>query len=133
MAFNNVNKVKESKFLTIIPNGSRVKGKIISLGSIRIDGVVEGEISAIEKMEIGKEGKVEGKVSTKDAIIIGSFKGNMNASGEVEISSTGKFIGSLTQKDARLNLARGGLFKGENIIGTTLDKVLPKLLKNKKD
>ena len=133
MAFNNNNNIEESKSLTIVPIGSRVKGKIISPGSIRIDGVVEGEILAIEKMEIGKEGKVEGKVNTKDAIIVGSFKGNMNASVEVEISSTGKFVGNLTQKDARFTLARGGVFKGENTISTTLDKSLSKLLKNRKN
>jgi len=62
---------------------------------------------------------------TKDAIIAGSFKGEMTASGEVEISSTGKFIGNLTQKDALLTISKGGLFKGQSIIGSGNDAFKP--------
>ena len=43
----------------------------------------------------------------------------MIASGEVEITASGKFIGNLTQKDALLTIAKGGLFKGESLVGNT--------------
>ncbi len=113
--------VKGSKTITIIAEGVTVAGKINSPGSTRIDGTVTGEIVTDKEIVIGKEGKVDATVRAKDAIIAGSFKGEMIASGEVEISSTGKFIGNLSQKDALLTIAKGGLFKGQSIIGTGND------------
>ncbi len=117
--------IKGSKTITVIAEGVTVEGKINSPGSTRIDGTVKGEIVANKEIVIGKEGKVDAIVMTKDAIIAGSFKGEMTASGEVEISSTGKFIGNLTQKDALLTIAKGGLFKGQSIIGSGNDAFKP--------
>ncbi|MCJ7666101.1 MAG: polymer-forming cytoskeletal protein, partial [Actinobacteria bacterium] len=94
--------IRGSKTITIIAEGVTVDGKINSPGSTRIDGTVKGEIISENEVVIGKEGKVEATLKTKNAIIAGSFKGDMIASGEVEISSTGKFTGNLTQKDALL-------------------------------
>ncbi len=113
--------IKGSKTITVIAEGVTVEGKINSPGSTRIDGTVTGELIANKEIVIGKEGKVDATVKTKDAIVAGSFKGDMIASGEVEISSTGKFIGNLTQKDALLTISKGGLFKGQSIIGTGSD------------
>ena len=113
--------IKGSKTITVIAEGVIVEGKINSPGSTRIDGTVIGEIIANKEIVIGKEGKVDATINTKDAIVAGSFKGDMIASGEVEISSTGKFIGNLTQKDALLTISKGGLFKGQSIIGTGND------------
>jgi len=108
--------LKGSKNITIIAEGVKVDGKIKCPGSARIDGTVNGEITIENEIVIGKEGKIEANIITKDALIAGTYKGNMIASGEVEISPTGKFIGNLTQKDALLTIAKGGLFKGESLI-----------------
>ena len=117
--------VKGSKTITVIAEGVTVDGKINSPGSTRIDGTVTGELVADKEIVIGKEGKVDATVRTKDAIIAGSFKGEMIASGEVEISPTGKFIGNLIQKDALLTISKGGLFKCQSIIGTGNDPINP--------
>ena len=132
MAFNKRSEVKGSKNITVIAEGVEVEGKILSPGSIRVDGKVKGDISAASDIVIGKEGDIEANINTKDAIIAGSFKGNMKASGEVEITPTGKFTGNLTQKDALLTIARGGLFKGESVIDSSTDGVKP-ILEKKPD
>jgi cytoskeletal protein CcmA (bactofilin family) len=113
--------VKGSKNITIIAEGVKVEGKINCPGSARIDGMVNGEITAENEIIIGKEGKVEANIRTNNAVIAGTYKGNMIASGEVEITPTGKFIGNLTQKDALLTIAKGGLFKGESLMGSSAD------------
>lgn len=105
-----------NKTLTIIGEGVVIKGSLYSPGTTRIDGIVNGEVVAEKEVIVGKEGKVEAKIKTKDALIAGTFIGNMIASGEVEISSTGKFSGNLTQKDALLTIEKGGVFKGEIVI-----------------
>jgi len=108
--------IRGSKTITVIAEGVTVEGKINSPGITRIDGNVKGEIISDIEIVIGKEGKVNAAIQTKNAIIAGAYNGEMNAAGEVEISSTGKFIGTLIQKDALLTIAKGGLFKGESII-----------------
>lgn len=117
---------KGTKNITIIAEGVKVEGKINCPGSVRIDGMVNGEITAEKDITIGKEGKVEANVRTKDAIIAGTYKGDMIASGEVEITPTGKFMGNLTQKDALLTIAKGGLFRGESLIGASAEVFKPK-------
>jgi cytoskeletal protein CcmA (bactofilin family) len=104
------------KTITIIAEGVKIEGKFYSPGSIRIDGVLIGEVVSDKEIIIGKEGKVEANIKTNRAVIAGSFKGEMIASGDVEITSTGKFIGNIIQKDALLTIEKGGLFKGESII-----------------
>jgi len=110
--------IKGSKTLTVIAEGVIIDGKINSPGSTRIDGTVKGEVISDKEVIIGKEGKVNAKVQTKNAVIAGSFNGEMTATGEVEIASTGKFVGNLVQKEALLTIAKGGLFKGESIISS---------------
>ena len=110
--------IKGSKTLTVIAEGVTVDGKINSPGSTRVDGTVKGELISDKEVVIGKEGKVNASVQTRNAVIAGSFKGEMNATGEVEISSTGKFVGNLIQKEALLTISKGGLFKGESIISS---------------
>ncbi|MBN1298444.1 MAG: polymer-forming cytoskeletal protein [Actinobacteria bacterium] len=105
-----------SKTLTIIAEGVQIEGKIISQGSTRVDGIVNGEIISDKEFIVGKEGKIKATVRTANAIISGNFEGEMIASGEVEITSTGRFIGKLFQKEALLTISKGGLFKGESII-----------------
>jgi len=105
-----------SKALTVIAEGVTIDGKIFSNGSTRIDGKVTGEIVSEKDFVIGKEGVVEAKVNTTNAVIAGKFKGEMIAQGEVEITSTGKFEGKLIQKTALLSISKGGIFKGESII-----------------
>ena len=109
--------IKGAKNVTIIAEGVKIDGKVNCPGSARIDGAVKGDIVIENEVIIGKEGKVEAKMKTKDAVVAGSYKGNMIATGEVEITATGKFIGNLTQKDALLTIAKGGLFKGESLVG----------------
>jgi len=113
--------VKGAKNLTIIAEGVEIDGKINCPGSLRIDGSAKGEIIAGKDITIGKEGKVEANIKTVNATIAGTCKGDMVASGEIEITSTGKFIGNLTQKDALLAISKGGLFKGESVVGSDSD------------
>lgn len=108
--------IKGTKNLTIIAEGVEVNGKINCPGSLRIDGLVKGEIIIGKDITIGKEGIAEANIKTTSAIIAGTYKGDMAASGEVEVTSTGKFIGNLTQKDAFLTISKGALFKGESIV-----------------
>lgn len=101
---------------SIISEGVKIEGNIHFPYSVEIDGIVIGDIISDDVLIIGKEGRVESNIKTKNAVISGKFKGDMVASGMVTITTTGKFIGNLTQKGAMLSIEKGGLFKGKSIV-----------------
>jgi len=109
--------------VSIISEGVKIEGKVHFPGSAKVDGIVIGDIISENILTIGKEGKVESNIKTKNAVISGKFEGEMSASGLVEITPTGKFIGKLTQNSAMLKIEKGGIFKGKSIVQEK--KVLP--------
>ena len=112
-----------------ISGGVKIQGKLIFLGSVKVDGEVTGDINCEGAITIGRNAKVESKIQTKDALILGYYEGEMHASGQVEITSTGRFIVKLIQENILLTIEKGGLFKGKSITGNDEEK---KLRKNKK-
>jgi len=106
----------EEKGVTVIADGVKIEGKFYSPGATRIEGNVTGDIESDGKLIIGKDGRVESKIKTRDAVIAGNFKGEMLASGDVEITSTGRFEGNLTQNDPHLMISKGGVFQGSSIV-----------------
>ena len=118
--------------VSIISEGVKIEGKIHFPGSAKIDGIVIGDIISENILTIGKEGKVESNIKTKNAVISGKFEGDMSASGLVEITPTGKFIGKLTQDSAMLKIEKGGQFRGKSIVQEK--KVVPlNTFENKND
>ena len=106
--------------ISLISGGVKIKGKLFFQGSVKVDGEVTGDINCVGAITIGRSAKVESKIQTKDALILGYYKGEMHASGQVEITSTGRFIGNLIQENTLLTIEKGGLFKGKSI--TDADK-----------
>ena len=115
--------------ISLISGGLKIEGRLNFPGSVKVYGNVNGDINCEEAITICLNAKVESKIQTKDAIILGYFEGEMYASGQVEISSTGRFIGNLIQERSLLTIKKGGLFKGKSITGKDSEK---KLRKNKK-
>jgi cytoskeletal protein CcmA (bactofilin family) len=115
--------------ISLISGGVKIEGKLCFPGSVKVEGEVTGDINCVEAITIGRNAKVESKIQTKDALILGYYEGEMHASGQVEIKSTGRFIGNLIQENTLLTIEKGGLFKGKSITGNDEGK---KLRKNKK-
>ena len=65
--------IKGAKNVTVIAEGVKIDGKINCPGSARIDGSVKGDIVVENEIIIGKEGKVDAKMKTKDAVVAGSY------------------------------------------------------------
>lgn len=103
-----------SKPQTVIPEGTKIEGKLFFPGAVKIDGEIIGDINAENILVISKSGKVQSTIKTKNAVIAGTFEGNMHATKSVEITSTGKFIGNLMQDEALFSIEKGGLFRGRS-------------------
>lgn len=97
--------------VTIIGQGTRVTGEVISKGTIRVEGVVAGKVESEDTIAVQETGKLEADLIARQVIISGEVKGNVYAHERVEITSTGKLLGNITAP--RVSIAEGVLFEGQ--------------------
>ena len=80
---------------SLIGENLKVIGKIEGKGNLRIDGIVEGDISYDGNIVVGEDGKIFGNVKAKDISLAGTIEGNINSETKLVILPTGKLIGDL--------------------------------------
>lgn len=102
---------KQSKLETIIGPESCIKGEISSTGTVRIDGAVEGNISA-EWVIIGESGVINGDIKSKGMIIGGKVIGNIRSTEIVEIKQKGEVCGEIYTSN--LTILEGAIFEGRS-------------------
>lgn len=83
---------------TIIGKGTIVNGELITEGSARIDGIVEGNVTIPGDLIIGSTGKVNGDIKAQSAVIGGEVNGDVSAPDKVELTATAKVLGDLFTK-----------------------------------
>ncbi len=104
---------KQQRLETIIGPESNVKGELASKGTLRIDGTLDGNISA-DWVIIGETGVVTGDVAATGMIIGGRIKGNIRASEMVEIRTKGEVVGEIYT--GKLTIQEGAIFDGHSIM-----------------
>lgn len=108
---------------TIISSGSLLTGQIINESTITINGQIEGEIVSKKTVQIGKEGKVHGKVSSLKLTINGLIKGSCYAKA-VTILSRGRVEGDIYAEE--FSIERGGIFIGQSHVIEEKNKIAEK-------
>jgi cytoskeletal protein CcmA (bactofilin family) len=89
---------------------SSFKGDLKVKGTLRIDGVVDGQVDA-DYVILSETAEVTGEIRAKKIIIGGKMDGNARAQELVEIKSKGKVWGDIfTQK---LTIIEGAEFNGK--------------------
>ena len=84
--------------LTTIALGTMVKGTITVEGDLRLDGIIEGNVSCRGKVVIGPQGRIKGNVTCTGAVLHGN--GDVYTC-KLEIESKARFNGTCntTEKD----------------------------------
>lgn len=95
--------------------GSRVSGKLNFEGTVRVDGQVEGEISAQDTLIVGESAVVTAQISGSTVIIKGKVTGDINARKRVEIRAPGKLYGNIVTPS--LVIHEGVMFEGHCSMG----------------
>jgi len=95
---------------TVLGKDSSLTGTIEVTGSLRIDGVVKGEVISKETVVIGSTGKVEGDIRSKQVVISGQVLGNVAADDKVELQAKSLLQGDLHTKG--LVIEQGAVFQG---------------------
>ncbi len=62
---------------TIIAPGTEITGHIESKGDIRVDGVLNGNLTTTAKVLVGADGVINGDVDAAQADVLGKIEGNV--------------------------------------------------------
>jgi cytoskeletal protein CcmA (bactofilin family) len=104
----------ESGEVTIVGQGAKLEGTVVSAGSLRIDGQVKGQINADGDVMLSPQSQVEADIRAQNVAVAGRFKGSIVVKGRAEISSGGRVDGDITSKT--LVVEEGALFQGQSIM-----------------
>jgi len=76
--------------------GSRVSGKLTFEGTVRIEGQVEGEITAQDALTIGEGAVVNAQITGTSVVVHGKVTGDITARKRLEIRAPGKVFGNIS-------------------------------------
>lgn len=105
---------------SIISEGTKFKGNIVSNGVIQIDGRVDGDISC-DELIIGVKGNVVGTVTANNMFLYGVLQGTANVN-ELFIAKSAKLLGDAAHTTIAVEpgayidgrcLRKGGSIKAE--------------------
>ena len=68
--------------VTVVGQGARLEGTIVSAGSLRIDGQVKGQVNADGDVMLSPQSQVEADINAENVIVAGRFKGNIVVKGK---------------------------------------------------
>jgi len=100
--------------VTVIGQGARIEGTLVSAGSLRIDGQVKGKINADGDVVLSSQSQVEADIDAQNATVAGRFKGNIIVKNKAELAKGGRVDGNITSKV--LAIAEGASFSGQSIM-----------------
>ncbi len=93
-----------------LDSGSKISGKLLFEGATRIDGQVDGEITAKESLVIGESAVVTAQIKASAIIVAGKVSGDIIATQRLEIRPSARVIGNLTSPV--LIVHEGAMFEG---------------------
>ena len=99
------------KLETIIGDGTRVVGQVSVKGTIRIDGIVEGDLHA-DWVVVGETGKILGNTRSRGVVVGGSVEGNIEATETVELMGKASMTGEIHAP--KLTVSEGAVFNGRS-------------------
>lgn len=105
--------IESAHMETVIGVGTRFQGNIRSKGFVRIDGTVEGGVSA-EGVIVGEKAQITGDIVAKTVFVAGRVTGNVTAANALELQPKGQITGDV--RAAQLSIAEGALFEGNCVM-----------------
>lgn len=99
---------------TLIGNGTTFKGDVIATKSLRVDGVLVGNIKDAANVIIGETAQVKGNITANYVVIDGTVEGNITANDSIELLNKSRVTGDLTTTILSIN--EGAKFKGKSLM-----------------
>lgn len=96
--------------VTLIGEEAYFHGILSAKGSLRVEGVVEGDITDAVSVEVGKRGRVKGNIATESLSVAGAVQGDVIASRAIELLSRSTLSGNIRTPSLRID--EGAVFDG---------------------
>lgn len=90
--------------------GTTIKGDISAVGDVRMDGLLEGNITLTGKLVLGEKGIIIGNVICQNANIIGQVTGNVSVKEFLSLYATSRIKGDILSN--KLSIEPGAHFSG---------------------
>lgn len=101
----------QSSLGAFLGNGSKIMGQLAFSGPVEIDGNVEGEIVAQDKLTIGEAASIKGTIHGSEILIKGTVQGDIVASKKLVIKRPAKILGNISTPS--LTIEEGVTFDGK--------------------
>ncbi|MCW3077831.1 MAG: cell shape determination protein CcmA [Bacteroidetes bacterium] len=118
---SNKNQAVEGGSVNLIGTGTKITGDINSIGDVRIDGNLVGNITTAGKFVLGPNGIVEGNVSSNNADLSGEVKGRVNVNEMLSLKATARINGDIIT--GRLAIEPGASFTGTCNMGAKVKNI----------
>ena len=94
--------------------GAKIVGTLNFAGPVEIDGTVEGEIFAQDRLSLGESAAVKGKITGMEIVIKGEVSGDIVASKRLSLRRPAKIVGNISSP--LISMEEGVAFDGKCIM-----------------
>lgn len=101
--------------------GTIIKGQIQSIGNIRVEGKVIGDIKTKAKLAMGDASFLEGNIQAQNADIAGVVKGKIEVVELLTLKSTAQVEGEIVA--SKLAVEPGATFNGTSKMGSFVQEI----------
>jgi len=91
----------------ILDSKSQIKGDLVLNSDVRIDGILEGNITTTGNVIIGEKGSLTGNVISNNFYLFGHFSGDADVTTRSVVHTTGKYFGRIITEI--INIESGGI------------------------
>lgn len=103
----NLNKIE-----TLIGENCHIVGNFTGTGTLKIDGIIDGDILWQDDVVIGEKSEINGNIFCTNGFINGDVNGNIKCKNILTIQSEGKVKGDITVKKLIIN--ESGILDGKS-------------------
>lgn len=96
--------------VTLVGEEAYFHGVLAAKGSLRVEGVVEGDITDAVSVEVGKKGRVKGNIAAEVLSVAGAVEGDVVASRSIELLANSRLCGNI--RTPSLRVEEGAFFEG---------------------
>ncbi len=90
---------KKTHFDSTIGPGMSIEGDVTFTGDVRVDGHIKGDVSLYKStsgtLVVGRDGRIDGKVSVSNAVVSGTVNGSVSATAVVGLAGGGRINGEV--------------------------------------
>ena len=100
-----------SRGSAFLGQGSKVVGTLNFSGPVELDGFIEGELNAQDKLVVGESAVVNARINGSEILVKGTVNGDISASKRLILQRPAKVTGNISSLS--LSIEEGVVFEGQ--------------------